>query len=250
MRGEHMQKSWLRHKAMGSSPHARGARTEENHERRCAGIIPACAGSTRARSRLPRRLWDHPRMRGEHASTRGWGSPSLGSSPHARGARTRASPAPGRRGIIPACAGSTRASVSARRNRGDHPRMRGEHAYQIGLIPEGKGSSPHARGAQPGDFEALAPAGIIPACAGSTCPEHLRLRLQGDHPRMRGEHVVPVICAYNLMGSSPHARGAHRERFVGERRGGIIPACAGSTRGAAFRSQQLRDHPRMRGEHG
>ena len=92
------------------------------------GIIPACAGSTRAMQ-----------------------SPSVlktGSSPHARGA--------------------PRSGLSAAEERWDHPRMRGEHregeyfdAAGTGIIPAcagstpsvleiktaSAGSSPHARGA-------------------------------------------------------------------------------------------------------
>ena len=40
---------------------------------------------------------------------------------------------------------------------------------------------------------------------------------------------MPVVAGYNLMESSPHARGAlDREHAVGVG-DGIIPACAGST---------------------
>ena len=114
------------------------------------------------------------------------------------------------RGIIPACAGSTAASrpaayprlESSPHARGalsdgfqgvfrsqDHPRMRGEHPTRRMLCRSPLGSSPHARGA--------------PACATSWC------RPTRDHPRMRGEHVAEVL--------------------DGQRRDGIIPACAGST---------------------
>ena len=50
----------------------------------------------------------------------------------------------------------------------DHPRIRGEHATSSaspGLIP---GSSPHTRGAQPGQQIRLDLTRIIPAYAGST----------------------------------------------------------------------------------
>ena len=72
--------------------------------------------------------------------------------------------------------------------------------------------------------------GIIPAYAGSTCA-FLSLRdARGDHPRIRGEHLVVgngarlregIIPAYAgstgvevrvervSQGSSPHTRGAH-----------------------------------------
>ena len=120
---------WYTEGGVGSSPHARGARSKG-----CLGI---------------RWRWDHPRMRGEHHS-----------SPSTYFSLAR---------IIPACAGSTSAARwsttvgqgsspharGARHSRGntsapcrDHPRMRGEHVLAIGEGHE--------------EF------GIIPACAGST----------------------------------------------------------------------------------
>ena len=113
-------------------------------------------------------------------------------------------------GIIPACAGST--------------------ALILAELGARLGSSPHARGA--------------PRCRIS------KTHTKGDHPRMRGEHV--------LVGAP---RPVQR---------GIIPACAGSTlryrhcqawsqgssphaRGALINHQIttlcVEDHPRMRGEH-
>ena len=50
----------------GSSPHARGALPRGHHRGRGAGIIPACAGSTRSCRSSLKPLRDHPRMRGEH----------------------------------------------------------------------------------------------------------------------------------------------------------------------------------------
>ena len=46
--------------------------------------------------------------------------------------------------------------------------MRGEHGCGAGGGPTVPGSSPHARGAQQYDTEALNALRIIPACAGST----------------------------------------------------------------------------------
>ena len=50
-------------------------------------------------------------------------------------------------------------------------------------------------------------------------------------------------------GSSPHVRGAPNavEYRIGET--GIIPACAGSTISVTFSRIDVRDHPRMCGEH-
>ena len=113
-------------------------------------------------------------------------------------------------GIIPAYAGSTN----------------GKNSVTIAA----KGSSPHTRGAPRSRWSLTTSA--------------------RDHPRIRGEHhVVPdvrerdegIIPAYagstygaasaacRWPGSSPHTRGALREKREGE--------------------QDMRDHPRIRGEH-
>ena len=112
--------------------------------------------------------------------------------------------------------------------------------------------------------------GIIPACAGSTGLAGDTRRSHRDHPRMRGEHLRPNPTSATDPGSSPHARGARVADLQGELLGGIIPACAGSTRwkrhwawlppriipacagSTPFRTRfppPARDHPRMRGEH-
>ena len=71
--------------------------------------------------------------------------------------------------------------------------------------------------------------GIIPACAGSTCPSALVMQIRRDHPRMCGEHLGFGRPLASPLGSSPHVRGA--------------PAVECGSRGEA------RDHPRMCGEH-
>ena len=229
MRGEHGVAFGRPRLFAGSSPHARGARLEGAVHHVLAGIIPACAGSTRDKGAFAARGWDHPRMRGEHPTRSRRRARPAGSSPHARRARTIDHSGQTKPGIIPACAGSTRLSVLPPRRRRDHPRMRGEHALTLGRKQAGAGSSPHARGAHGLLKVEHAVAGIIPACAGSTC--HLRRRLQWrrDHPRMRGEHSAASMDAAASGGSSPHARGARVRPSREADPAGIIPACAGST---------------------
>ena len=195
----------------GSSPHARGALSREIDATKVkTGSSPHARG---ALSRVPRR-WiqrrDHPRMRGEHVVV-GDGELALD-------------------GIIPACAGSTRACQGRRQQK--------------------RGSSPHARGARYMRSRAIRRMGIIPACAGSTEPPSEESSSPKDHPRMRGEHardsgaevvlggIIPACAGstqsacsmpIEVVGSSPHARGAPRSR------------------GAS--GWPSRDHPRMRGEH-
>ncbi len=65
---------------------------------------------------------------------------------------------------------------------------------------------------------------------------------------MRGEQALndPLNCRSG--GSSPHARGAAQKEYDRERRGWIIPACAGSSAAMAIFCLANKDHPRMRGE--
>ena len=192
-------------------------------------IIPAYAGSTGVISDGFSAAWDHPRIRGEHVNV---GPPSLagvGSSPHTRGARgvvhRRRRPVR----IIPAYAGSTPSEPSGRDPGPDHPRIRGEHR-EFSCHNEGdSGSSPHTRGARPGDD-------------GRPCS-------RWDHPRIRGEHTGDITANDFVAGSSPHTRGARFEFGDDHLVDGIIPAYAGSTRFWQFLATRSRDHPRIRGEH-
>ena len=213
----------------GSSPHARGALVAGGLRHHLRGIIPACAGSTSALSARRRTRGDHPRMRGEHFAAGARDVELLGSSPHARGALGVEGHFRVVDGIIPACAGSTGFCIPVRLDRRDHPRMRGEHPFGFSGNTPNPGSSPHARGAR----EGLA-----------FCIPVLR-----DHPRMRGEHVSHAREWGMGPGSSPHARGARGGGAGHGPRQGIIPACAGSTRGGSRSCPPPRDHPRMRGEH-
>ena len=154
-----------------------------------------------------------------------------GSSPHARGARLGDAPILITPGIIPACAGSTFGALAHVRSLRDHPRLRGEHYPPPSSVCGVPGSSPHARGAHHLPRAVEEKLGIIPACAGSTAYGKPAFPEEGDHPRMRGEHLSWRIHANTSLGSSPHARGARRCMDSRQQACGIIPACAGSTRG-------------------
>ena len=127
--------------------------------------------------------------------------------------------------------------------------MRGEHKVEAAITTYDPGSSPHARGAPVGVLDADAPAGIIPACAGSTTSTAAQTGGSRDHPRMRGEHWVAQLTRLWSGGSSPHARGARFYHFMNGDGVGIIPACAGSTTARIGSRCAGWDHPRMRGEH-
>ena len=119
----------------------------------------------------------------------------------------------------------------------------------IGTMISTVGSSPHTRGARAVVCRAVRRAGIIPAYAGSTSSIVGLTKLARDHPRIRGEHSRSLTSRVSIPGSSPHTRGARGRPAQGRRRGGIIPAYAGSTSMARFCTRSSRDHPRIRGEH-
>ena len=215
-------------------------------------IIPAYAGSTPWTSFAPSPYADHPRIRGEHRRTSGWTPARLGSSPHTRGAPARGAwvgvcraDHPRIRGehfaialfaathqrIIPAYAGSTLAPSCGAVSKRDHPRIRGEHRGLWVEVPSTGGSSPHTRGAHGGGGAVGDGVRIIPAYAGSTGPGVFDPPRGRDHPRIRGEHVIPSRNVNGVTGSSPHTRGAHRPARSRGHHKRIIPAYAGSTSG-------------------
>ena len=233
----------------GSSPHVRGALKQDVARLRTAGIIPACAGSTRSTTARSPGIRDHPRMCGEHQFVDGFPGGQKGSSPHVRGARTRRHGQRQRQGIIPACAGSTSCGSGLPLGSRDHPRMCGEHFLLLSLFAFAAGSSPHVRGAHVTAMVHHTSAGIIPACAGSTDIDAIKRLVAGDHPRMCGEHLDGDTLNNVASGSSPHVRGAPRPAHLSRPSNGIIPACAGSTSCGSGLPLGSRDHPRMCGEH-
>ena len=173
----------------------------------------------------------------------------FGSSPHTRGALLPVSFVEDGIRIIPAYAGSTPGAARCRSSIADHPRIRGEHGVLAVDVDGVGGSSPHTRGALNAIPQALDDGRIIPAYAGSTIQLHPRARSEADHPRIRGEHPIAAKPGNLVMGSSPHTRGAHDDGAQLGRRGGIIPAYAGSTAMSAMNVWNAADHPRIRGEH-
>ena len=160
----------------------------------------------------------------------------VGSSPHTRGAHPSAVRRRPYQRIIPAYAGSTLFSLDAIHQTRDHPRIRGEHSIWRRHDVDRLGSSPHTRGARPAGRRRRQGRRIIPAYAGSTRRRGCRRRRRADHPRIRGEHVVPPMESTTYGGSSPHTRGARRHRRPFPRPRRIIPAYAGSTRGMCLTS--------------
>ena len=110
------------------------------------------------------------------------------------------------------------------------------------------GSSPRVRGKRiHGDSLHLV-TGLIPACAGKTSFEPPTYSQPRAHPRVCGENSTYEYATACQLGSSPRVRGKRCD-CPGEGLGlGLIPACAGKTRGRSPRVSPSRAHPRVCGE--
>ena len=174
--GEHSSRRLTAAFAVGSSPRVRGTRILNQALSVMGGIIPACAGNTRAnRGRLARRR-DHPRVCGEHMRKWLLDHVEAGSSPRVRGTRILVSVRLRCRGIIPACAGNTQREEVRARRAGDHPRVCGEHPTATRPRSLATGSSPRVRGTRARGSTQTELPGIIPACAGNTDNAWLSMR--------------------------------------------------------------------------
>ena len=155
----------------------------------------------------------------------------------------------GRTGIIPAYAGNTGFRALPRLRCGDHPRVCGEHLFDGERACCGMGSSPRMRGTPIILPLTVSIHGIIPAYAGNTsayvwCKSETR-----DHPRVCGEHCGVEHSPRPVWGSSPRMRGTRPPRPSVPRPSGIIPAYAGNTNDGQHARFDVRDHPRVCGEH-
>ena len=92
-------------------------------------------------------------------------------------------------GITPACAGTTYLLLYAFFYPGDHPRMCGDHHQERVLNIWEMGSPPHVRGPLVYFSCYIHIFGITPACAGTTPYLHFYYFIEGDHPRMCGDHM-------------------------------------------------------------
>ena len=146
MCGEHAETRNHQPDDRGSSPHVRGTPGLILPDGKRLGIIPACAGNTRAALSPLVVFGDHPRMCGEHFLYDRFAMKLPGSSPHVRGTHDVTAEVMEPDGIIPACAGNTSRIDEREGGLRDHPRMCGEHVTPNSTAIIHVGSSPHVRG--------------------------------------------------------------------------------------------------------
>ena len=132
--------------AMGPSPRVRGKRFDGERTISGTGSIPACAGETRARSRLRRMAGVHPRVCGGNVRTAAWLRLRQGPSPRVRGKRTAQGSEAREGGSIPACAGETVVGDALLEMLEVHPRVCGGNAVRADQEGEPEGPSPRVRG--------------------------------------------------------------------------------------------------------
>ena len=207
VRGEHSLSTFMFAAIVGSSPRARGTRSNLPRSRRMRRFIPACAGNTTCAASDGSLNSVHPRVRGEHGSGELRGALLGGSSPRARGTRRRPRRLRRSRRFIPACAGNTHPSGLAFTPPSVHPRVRGEHFMSLPSDENTVGSSPRARGTRLRRPTCARTGRFIPACAGNTWRLFRRWSRRSVHPRVRGEHNAASSIALRNAGSSPRARG-------------------------------------------
>ena len=230
-RGEYLSPSSPTSWWGGSSPLSRGILTATNQCVIGDRIIPALAGNTSTRMVIAFTRQDHPRSRGEYVWGTLLGLVSLGSSPLSRGIPCACRLSRQTDRIIPALAGNTTHDAVFRARGRDHPRSRGEYLRASAAAVMRLGSSPLSRGIHGSQLAPVVWRRIIPALAGNTRVGAARPCRGQDHPRSRGEYLPGVMPLFPLLGSSPLSRGILRSLGPMLRRGGIIPALAGNTRG-------------------
>ena len=127
--------------------------------------------------------------------------------------------------------------------------MCGEHAIAASRFATTMGSSPRVRGTHHRAEGSVVLVGIIPACAGNTTSTVHIAGATRDHPRVCGEHKTIGGEVNGVTGSSPRVRGTRVRCDFRIRPNGIIPACAGNTGDVERGAFDVRDHPRVCGEH-
>ena len=154
-----------------------------------------------------------------------------GSSPRVRSRRTITLTPGTTEGIISACAEQTFRSVVTDAADKDHLRVCGADAVCgiVGVVRVG--SSPRVRSRLLVKLSDVVMAGIISACAEQTPCWLFGTPCMRDHLRVCGADSGFMVSPFVREGSSPRVRSRPRPYRRGERKPGIISACAEQTTG-------------------
>ena len=151
----------------------------------------------------------HPRSRGENQERPDDIDRPRGSSPLTRGKRLHAGPRRVPLRLIPAHAGKTARTSASHAAPRAHPRSRGENLIPLIKPSMIDGSSPLTRGKRAQVGRHRVSGGLIPAHAGKTAHDVIRLSRHTAHPRSRGENQCTSTKEVLTTGSSPLTRGKH-----------------------------------------
>ncbi len=178
----------------GSSPLAGRRHAVPGGVGAAPGLIPARGETTVRAGCTAGTGWAHPRSRGDDSGEPGcpWGR--VGSSPLA-GRRQRSEVRRGRApGLIPARGETTLPGSRPTLQRSAHPRSRGDDRAASRTCSRSAGSSPLAGRRQAAVRHPDRRGGLIPA-RGETTPDAIaHARLNGAHPRSRGDDSM-ATCA-------------------------------------------------------
>ena len=150
-------------------------------------------------------------------------------------------------GSIPACAGEPRRAWLRARLRGVYPRVCGGTAFWWFAAKISLGLSPRVRGNPVLVAGGRAGRGSIPACAGEPCPATGRAPSGRVYPRVCGGTGRIIDTYGGDTGLSPRVRGNLRDRRMGIRRHGSIPACAGEPSATTPTTSRTGVYPRVCG---
>ena len=190
-------------------------------------ITPAYAGKRTSSRPTVVQLRDHPRVCGEKQQMIADAGKGMGSPPRMRGKAERRSKRPQNPGITPAYAGKRDLVISESGDIEDHPRVCGEkrrvRSWRALLL----GSPPRMRGKDGVSGACHSPPGITPAYAGKSVHRSGLHRTEGDHPRVCGEKIYPLLAIASPLGSPPRVRGKVCDLTIIRVHHGITPAYAG-----------------------
>ena len=130
-------------------------------------------------------------------------------------------------GITPAYAGKRTSSRPTVVQLRDHPRVCGEKQQMIADAGKGMGSPPRMRGKAERRSKRPQNPGITPAYAGKSVHRSGLHRTEGDHPRVCGEKIYPLLAIASPLGSPPRVRGKVCDLTIIRVHHGITPAYAG-----------------------
>ena len=228
--GEHARAQSSVHPDRGSSPRGRGTRKMTLFSTGRSRFIPAWAGNTVLGIVNAIPISVHPRVGGEHPWVSTLRALPTGSSPRGRGTQFRNAFLDGGRRFIPAWAGNTASESSEFSSDSVHPRVGGEHTTGVGAARRCAGSSPRGRGTRQRVTDKEQNLRFIPAWAGNTKMQRLKMQNRTVHPRVGGEHVRKHLQRFEPFGSSPRGRGTHNGETLLDTFVRFIPAWAGNTR--------------------